>query len=42
MAGVKRDLFRLGEKVVRVAVERHLADAFNGHHLLGNQFGRIE
>ncbi len=42
MTGVKRDLFGFGKKVVWIAVESHFADASHGHHLFGNQLGRVE
>ena len=42
MAGMESNLLGLGKKVVRVAVERHLADASHRHQFFGNDLGRIE
>ncbi len=39
---VESDLFRLREKIVRVAVERHLPDSPHGHQFFRNQFGGIQ
>ena len=38
----ERDLLRLREEVVGIAVQDHLADRTNRHHLFGNDLGRIE
>ena len=42
VAGVKGDLLGLGEIVVGIAIERHLADAAHRHEFLGDELGRIE
>lgn len=42
MPGTKRNLLRLREEVVRIAVERELADHLERHQFFGNQLGRIE
>ena len=42
VAGVEGDLLGLGEEVVRVAVQRQLADLDDRHELLGNDLGRVE
>jgi hypothetical protein len=40
--GAERDLLGLGEEVVRIAVQRQLADRLHRHQLLRNDLGRIE
>ena len=40
--GAERDLLGLGEEVVGVAVEHHLADRRQRHELLGHELGRVE
>ena len=42
VAGMERRLLGLGEEVVRVAVEHHLADHFERHDFLRDQLGGIE
>ena len=42
VTGMERHLLGLGEEVVRVAVERHLADLPYRNELLGDDLGRIE
>src|SRR6185503_16718300 len=42
MTGIEQNLFRLGEEVVRIAVQRQLSDALNRHELFGNEFRRVE
>ena len=42
MADVEGGLLGLGEEVVRVAVEGHLAELLHRHQLLGDDFGRVQ
>ena len=42
MGRIECHLFGLGEVVVRVAVEHHLADRGDRHLLLGDELGRVE
>ena len=42
VAGVKGDLLGLGEVVVDIAVQGHLADPLHRHHFLGNQLGGVQ
>ena len=42
MPRMERHLFGFGEEVVRVAIERHLADDLHRHQFFRNQLGRIE
>ncbi len=42
MCGTERDLFRLGKKIIRVAIEHHLADGHDRDKFFRDQFGGIE
>ena len=40
--GTERDLFGLGEKIIRPAIQHHPANDFQRNQFLGYQFGRIQ
>ena len=42
VAGMERDLFGFGKKVIRVTVQRELADFLHRHQFFGDQLGRVK
>ena len=42
VTGAESDLLRFGEEVVRVAIQRHLSDHFQGNNFFRNNLGGVE